>query len=362
MNNRLQSLDALRGFDMFFIMGGDAFFWWLGMLFPGTVLEMWARQMNHAAWNGFTFLDVVFPLFLFMAGVSFPFSLEKQRAVGKSDREICLRIVRRGLTLVLLGIVYNGLLQFQFDELRYASVLGRIGLAWMLAALLVVKLPQRAFFVIVPVLLLGYWALLALGSGVPGDVYAMENSLVGRIDRLLLPGRLHLGIHDPEGLLSTLPAVVTALLGIFTGQYVKSAVCGSGVRKAFVMFAVSALLLAIGWLWDTVLPVNKNLWTSSFVCVAGGFSLALFAVFYWIIDVCGWQRWTFFFRIIGINSITIYLAQQFVDFSFTSKALLGGFVSLLPESLHNLFYAIAYIIVCWLFLLFLYRKRIFLKV
>lgn len=362
IKGRLQSLDTLRGFDMFFIMGGEVFFWTLGALLPGTPFEDWARQMNHAAWDGFTFTDLIFPLFLFMAGVSFPFSLSKQQAAGKTKREICLRIMRRGLTLVLLGVIYNGLLQFQFDELRYASVLGRIGLAWMFAALLAVFLRWRALSACCVVFLLTYWALLVCGAETAAGAYTMEGSLAGQIDRMLLPGRLHLGVHDPEGLLSTLPAISTALSGILTGAYVKSARSTSEHRTALSMGIVAMLLFAIGWIWNEVMPVNKNLWTSSFVCVAGGLSLGLFALFYWVIDVLEWQRWTFFFRVIGVNSITIYLAQQFIDFSSTSNALFGGIIRLFPENMHYLVSTIGYTTVCWLFLLFLYRKKIFLKV
>lgn len=359
---RLQSLDTLRGFDMFFIMGGDAMFWALGALLPGTVFETWAGQMGHAVWDGFTFTDLIFSLFLFMAGVSFPFSVAKQRSAGKSDGEICRRIVRRGLTLVLLGVVYNGLLQFRFDELRYASVLGRIGLAWMFAALLSVFLNRRNLALCGVALLLGYWILLAAFPATPGGAYTMEGSLAGQIDRLLLPGRLHLGTHDPEGLLSTLPAVTTAILGILTGGYIRSARPGSGHRTALAMGIAAVAVLAVGWIWDGVMPVNKNLWTSSFVCVAGGLSVGLFALFYWVIDVLGRKRWTFFFRIIGVNSITIYLAQVFIDFNATSTAIFGGTIRLFPENMHYLLSSIGYIAVCWLFLYILYRNRIFLKV
>ena len=142
MNQRLLSLDTLRGFDMLFIMGGDAFFLCLGALLPGTIFADFAQQMGHKAWDGFALYDLIFPLFLFIAGVSFPFSLAKSRSVGESEQKTMLRILRRGLTLVVLGIVYNGLLSFDFENLRVASVLGRIGLAWMLAAFIYALLTQ----------------------------------------------------------------------------------------------------------------------------------------------------------------------------------------------------------------------------
>lgn len=362
---RLQSLDALRGFDMFFIMGGEALFLTLGALFPGTWMEAWGRQMLHVPWNGFAFEDLIFPLFLFLAGVSFPFSLAKQRASGKSEAEIYGKILRRGATLVLLGVVYNGLLQFDFATLRYASVLGRIGLGWMLAACMAVKFGPKVRVGVSVFLLCAYWLLLATveAPDAPGaGSLTMEGSIVGYVDRMWLPGRLHVGIHDPEGLLSTLPAVVTALLGIFAGEFIRSMRVASGTRKALFLLGAGVLLALLGQVWNLVFPINKNLWSSSFVCWAGGLSLMLLAGFYYVVDVLQWRRWTFFFTVIGVNSITIYLAQEFVNFSWTSRALFGGVIPLFPEQWQGVVGSVAYIVVCWLFLYVLYRKKIFLKV
>ena len=365
MNQRLLSLDTLRGFDMLFIMGGDAFFLCLGALLPGTIFADFAQQMGHKAWDGFALYDLIFPLFLFIAGVSFPFSLAKSRSMDESERKTMLRILRRGLTLVVLGIVYNGLLSFDFENLRVASVLGRIGLAWMLAAFIYMRCSRRVSAIIALAILLGYYALLTLVSApdAPGaSSLSMEGSIVGYVDRLLLPGILHLGIHDPEGILSTLPAVVTALLGIFTGDFIRTFQRWNGHKKALTLLLSGLLLIGLGYAWDFLFPINKNLWTSSFVCVAGGYSMALFAVFYWVVDVMEWRKWTFFFRIIGLNSITIYLAQHFLDVSKPIKTVFGGVLSLLPENMYALGYWACHIALCWLFLYFLYRQKIFLKV
>lgn len=359
---RLQSLDALRGFDMLFIMGGGTLLTSLAVWCPIAPLEAIARQMQHVPWHGLAFEDLIFPLFLFIAGVSFPFSLEKQRLAGRSGGAIALRTVRRALMLVLLGLVYNGLLHFDFEHLRCASVLGRIGIAWMLAALLFQYTTTRTRIATVAAILIGYWMLLALYPAPDGngDPFSMEGSLVGYVDRLLLPGQLYLGIHDPEGILGTLPATGTALLGMLTGEVVKSR--QSGNKKTLLLLAAGILLTLTGWAWDSLLPINKNLWTSSFACVAGGISLLLFALFYYVIDVRNCRKWTFFFRVIGMNSITIYLAQQFISFDYTSRALFGGVVAACPETMQPLTAAAAYIAVCWAFLYFLYRQNIFLKV
>lgn len=361
---RLMSLDALRGFDMFFIMGGDALFLCLGALLPGTFFESWGRQMLHVAWHGFAFEDLIFPLFLFLAGVSFPFSLAKQQGQGCSKGAVLLRVIKRGVLLIFFGMLYNGLLQFDFENMRYVSVLGRIGSAWMLAALLYVWVGRRWCVVLSLLFLFGYWALLALFSAPDAggaSPFSMEGCIVGYVDRMLLPGQLHLGIHDPEGLLSTIPAVVTAFLGIFTGDFVRNDAV-NGYRKSLLLALFAVLLVVLGLLWDMVFPINKNLWTSSFVCLAGGLSMGLFALFYFVIDVLEWRGWTLFFRVIGLNSITIYMAQQFVDFSKVTNAVFGGTVRLFPESLHSVLFWVGYIVLCWLFLYFLYRKKIFLKV
>lgn len=358
---RLHSLDVLRGFDMFFIMGGDALLLYFCWQFQGTWLDAIPPQLGHPAWHGFTAYDLIFPLFLFIAGVSFPFSFSKQQERGQSLTKIRLRIVRRGLTLVALGVVYNGLLSFDFENLRVASVLGRIGLAWMLAALISTLLQRRSRYILMGGILLGYWALLALVGAPDAEAgrLTMEGNIVSYLDRILLPGTLHNGIHDPEGLLGTLPAVCTALIGIEAGEAVRH---GKGTRSCLWLAAIGVLLIVVAWVWNFVLPINKNLWTSSFVCITGGLSLLLFAIFHYCIDLRGWRKGTLFFSVIGLNSITIYLAQQFIDFRFTARAIFGGAAGWLPEAWQGTALAAGYVAICWMFLYFLHRHRIYLKV
>ena len=363
-SGRLLSLDVLRGFDMSFIMGGEVVLICLASLFPG--LEFLGAQMGHSQWDGFTFYDLIFPLFLFLAGISFPFSKAKQLSMGKTKGTISLKVLKRGLILVLLGVVYNGLPEFDFATLRYASVLGRIGLAWMFASLLYIWFSRKWLLVFSGVVLLGYWMLLALVAAPDAPVGAsslsVDGCIVGYVDRCLLPGTLHNGIHDPEGLLSTLPAIVTALLGIFTGEFVRSKGIANEYKKVAVMLGASVALLAVGYVWNTVFPINKNLWSSAFVCCAGGWSLLLFALFYLVVDVLQWRKWAFPLRVIGMNSITIYLAQQFFDFSKPVNTLFGGVLKLLPEDYYALGWWCCYMLVCWSLLYFLYRKNVFLKV
>ncbi|WP_099465762.1 MULTISPECIES: acyltransferase family protein [Parabacteroides] len=363
---RLQSLDALRGFDMFFIMGGGPLFIALATLFPTPFFQAIAHQMQHVEWHGLSFEDMIFPLFLFIAGISFPFSLEKQRASGMTDSAIYKKIIRRGITLVILGLVYGGILSLDFENQRYASVLGRIGLAWMFAAILFVNTRTITRVWITAGILIGYWLLLAFVPAPDGngaDVFSMEGCLVGYVDRIMLPGHLYLKIHDPEGILSTVPAIATALLGMFTGEFIKLQKKEfTETKKVLYLLVVGLILVVSGVIWNLFFPINKNLWTSSFVCTVGGISMILFALFYYIIDVKGFRGWTLFFTVIGMNSITIYLAQRFINFSFTANSIFGGITKLLPETAQPLMGAVTYIAICWGFLYFLYRQRIFLKV
>jgi len=362
-NERLMSLDALRGFDMLFIMGLAGWIVALCQLLPsGGVTEWLAGQMSHVEWHGWAHHDTIFPLFLFVAGISFPFSIAKQRAKGKSKKSILYKIIRRGLMLVLLGFIYNGILTLDFPNVRYASVLGRIGLAWMFAALLFTNFKAKTCWIISAAILIGYWLMLWLIPNV-ADPFSFEHNLAGTVDRILLPGRLHEKTFDPEGLFSTIPAIVTALLGMFTGQFVQlSDKQVSGNKKALYMVLAAIVFIVIGWIWSYWFPINKKLWTSTFVLVLAGYSLLSFALFYYVIDVKGWSRWSFFFRVVGLNSITIYLAQKIINFRQITNFFFGGIVSLFPEDAGKLIYATGYITVCWIFLYVLYKKNIFLKV
>ena len=360
---RLMSLDALRGFDMLFIMGLTTWIVALCRLLPSSWLtDLLVMQTEHMEWHGLTHYDTIFPLFLFVAGISFPFSIAKQRANGKSEKSILYKIIKRGLMLVLLGFIYNGIFQFDFANVRYASVLGRIGLAWMFAALLFTKCKARDCWIISVVILIGYWLILWLIPNAP-DPFSFEDNMVGVVDRVLLPGRLYNQTFDPEGLLSTLPAIVTALLGMFTGQFVQlSNERISGNKKVLYMIIAAIVFIVIGWIWSYWLPINKKLWTSTFVLVVAGYSLIMFALFYYIIDVKGYKRWSFFFRIVGLNSITIYLAQRIINFRQITNFFFGGIISVCPEDVGKLINATGYIAVCWLFLYILYKKNVFLKV
>lgn len=365
-NKRLESLDAFRGFDMMWIMGFASILVAVCRLFPGGESCFLIDQMEHVEWDGLAFMDLVFPTFLFIAGISFPFSSAKQQSLGVSRGKMYWKIARRALILVLFGIISNGFLgHLDFAGARYCSVLGRIGLAWALAAVLYMNFGRTARIIVAAVVLLAYFLVLKFipapdGAGAP--TLSPEGNIAYWIDRQLLPGSFYKGTWDPEGLLGLFPATVTAMLGMFTGEFVRSDRF-SGSKKTLLMFVSAVALIALGLVWSIWMPVNKSLWSSSFVLVAGGIALAGFALFYWIIDVRGVRGpLTFFFKVIGMNSITIYMAMHFIPFGAIAHNFLDGLCGFCPSPIAALLIFVGDFALKWLFLLFLYRKRVFLKV
>ncbi|QJD96668.1 DUF5009 domain-containing protein [Mucilaginibacter robiniae] len=374
---RLLSLDALRGFDMFWIMSGETVVHTLAKATNWPLVVWMSGQLHHTEWNGITFYDMIFPLFLFIAGAAMPYSMQSRiTQLGVSNasqlpklikRQIYRNMLRRALTLVLLGMVVNGLLKFNgYEHTRFASVLGRIGLAWFFAGLIYLNNSVKGQVVWFAVLLLGYWAAMML-IPVPGygaGVLTMDGSLESYIDRLLLPGRLHDEVHDPEGILSTIPAIGTALLGMFAGQFLKyDSVNWSMLKKGGYLLLAGILLIALGTLWNLSFPINKRLWTSSFVLYVGGFSLVFLAIFYLIIDVAGYRKWAFPFVIIGANSILIYMASEgLIDFGHIADYLFGGLIQFVSSGWMAVCKAVAVTVVQFMLLYFLYRHKIFLKI
>jgi predicted acyltransferase len=354
-SHRLLSLDTLRGFDMFWISGGEDVFAILAKVTGWSWAILIAHQLTHPDWNGFRAYDLIFPTFLFMAGVSTPFSLGSRLEKGVPASDLIRKVIQRGLILVLLGIAYNnGIFHTEWHNMRYPSVLGRIGLAGMFAQIIYLYTGKTSRW-------LWFAGLLVPGCG--AGIMTMECNPASYIDRMIIPGRLHLKIHDPEGLVSTIPAIATGLMGIFSGEVLRTDPAKlSQNKKVFYLIAGGVVSLIISQLWNIVFPINKNLWTSSFVLCAGGCSVLLLAFFYWIVDVLNYRRWTLFFVVIGMNSIVIYMIGRYVNFEYTAEALFGGVLEFFPESVQAVGGVIAFIMVQWTFMYLLWRNKLFLKV
>ena len=358
---RVVSIDALRGFDMFWIIGGDFFIVKLADMVDAPWGEFLRTQVEHTAWHGFTFLDLIFPLFLFIVGLSMTYSMGKRIARGDSKRELYGQVIKRFLTLLLLGYVFNGLLDFQFGQLRHTGVLIRIAYCYLFTSFIMIHLGTRARIWLTALLLLVYWALMALVP-VPGHgagVLTQAGNLAGHIDRLLLPGKWYdYGGGDYLGVLSYITATASTMAGVLVGQWMRSGREDRVMVRGLVVAGVAAGVIAL--LWDLVFPINKPIWTSSYVVYAAGWSCLLMAVFYWVIDMKGYKNWAFPFVVIGLNLITIYVVQRLFNFGHIADIFVHGFIGKMGV-LEPLFYVACVFAVKWLFLYFLYRKRIFLK-
>lgn len=362
---RLYSLDALRGFDMFWIIGAEEIFHDLSEITNSPFWNALSQQFQHPVWHGFTFYDLIFPLFLFLAGVATPYSIGKQLERGADRNALLYRVVKRGLILVLLGIVYNNRLEIRpLEQIRFGSVLGRIGLAYMFANIIYLYFKKRGQMIWFVALLLGYWFLLMFNSapGFPIGDLSMEGNFVSYLDRSIIPGRLYRGIHDPEGLVATIPAISTALLGIFVGNLLKETPV-DGKRATAVRLAVlGVFLIILAQIWNLVFPFNKNLWTSSFVLQCGGISTLFMTAFYYLIDILGYKKWAFFFKVIGMNAILIYMSKVFIDWSYTTNALFGWLGQLVGDPYNAVVMVFCFIGMQWALLYILYKQRLFLRV
>ncbi|MEZ5040826.1 MAG: DUF5009 domain-containing protein [Saprospiraceae bacterium] len=361
---RLASVDSLRGFDMLMISGGGSFFVLLGGKTGLPWVDALAAQFEHPAWNGFTFYDFIFPLFLFIAGVSLSFSLSSARSKHLPHSDLYKKAGKRLLILVGLGILYKNapVPFFEPSQIRFVSVLGRIGIAGFVTTLLYLHFSPRGRIGWIAGILLAYYAALFLipvpGYGA-GDL-SFEGNLVGWFDRTFLPGRLLQQTYDELGLLTQLPALCLTMLGAFGGDILRSPDRDWQKIQKLGLLGIGGI--ALGLLWGLHFPINKHLWTSSFILLTGGMAFLSLGLFYAIIDVLGYQKWAFFFRVIGLNSLTIYLAYRFIDFRHTSRLLFEGIYRHSAESWHEIWQTVGALGLVWLFLYFLYRNRLFLKV
>ena len=319
---RLVSLDVLRGFDMCWILGlSDVVTKVLERAFPGNAAaQAIITQMDHVDWMGFRFYDLIFPLFLFLSGVSMSMALPKRLA--RDGRVSTVKhLLARAAIIFLLGVIYSGGLRNGVDGIRWLGVLQRIGIASAAAGMVSLWFGSRGLAASALALLLGYFAVMRFVPvpGVGAGSFAEGSNLANYVDQIWLPGHKYDGDHDPEGLLSTFPAIATALLGVLAGKWLSSA--GTAGRKAVGLAAAGVVMLGLGWAWHPFFPVIKKIWTSSFVLVAGGWSALLLALFYWAIEGRGCRRGLTPFLWVGSNPIALYLCAGFGFFTIIGRNL-----------------------------------------
>ncbi len=394
-SKRLWSLDTLRGFDMFWIIGGSSIFHIIARNTEWGWADVINRQLEHVEWEGLQAMDMVFPLFMFISGVAIPYAQSSRRQKGATKTDIIRKVVIRALLLLILGLICNGILSINlhtlinldwdrvrlnidfrsaFQDFRWFSVLGQIGLAYLFASLIVLytkSFMSRAAWLFG--ILLGY-AAIQLFIPVPGigaGVLTPEGCINGYIDRMIfnpdfLPGRLYgkvdgVQVFDPEGFLCIASATGITLMGALAGHALRRPDV-SGIRKTWQLAVAGIVFLGIGLAIAPWYPPIKAAWTTTFNLQAGGISLLLLAAFYLVIDVWECRKWTFFFRVIGLNAITIYMAPRVIDFRHAADFLFTGTASLFAEAWQPMVITLAVITLKWLFLYFLYKKKIFLRV
>lgn len=366
---RLISIDLLRGITIAFMIlvnnNGD------------ENRAFWA--LRHAKWNGFTPTDLVFPTFIFVVGISLVFSIEARLSKGQPRMSIAARAVRRSVILFLLGLVVNGYPYFPWESLRIYGVLQRIAICYLFGSLLyLISRHVRLQAILFVAVLLGYWALMRWvpvpGYGLPGRNIPLLDpnaNLVAWVDRYLLPGRLYAGTHDPEGLLSTIPALGTLLLGMMTAGWLRST--ATLQTKLKMLLLAAAIALAAGAIWGLAFPINKRVWTSSYVLYAGGWSLLVFTFCFWITEIREQRRDLFPWVVFGTNAITAYMFAELLQSTLNAvhvknhvtvqRWLYLHIVGVIPwPAWASLFYSLGFVAICFVPIAVLYQRRIFIRI
>jgi predicted acyltransferase len=339
----------------------------------------------HAEWNGWTPADFIFPSFLFLVGISLVYSFDARRQRGQTNQQILWHVFKRSLILIAIGLLVNASPIYGLDlhTWRFEGVTQRIGICYFFSAVLELWSGRRGQLLAFLVCLIGYWALLRFvpvpGAGVPGrDVPFMDQmqNLPAWLDRKLFMGHLYNGTRDPEGILHTIPAIGTTLIGVLTGHWLKSKRGASQLIGGLVISGILGMLA--GQFWNHWFAINKNLWTSSFVLFSGGGCLLFLALLYWVTEVRQWRgKWTMPILVFGMNAIAGFVADSLIygpGYTFTVTAANGTKMNWheaaqahleaagLSVANASLLYSVGAVLICWILLWFLWRKKIFLKV
>jgi len=336
--------------------------------------------LRHAKWNGWTPTDLVFPFFLFIVGVAMAFSFSSRLKRGESRQRLMGHVLWRGLVLFALGILLNGFPnQYHLASWRVYGVLQRIAICYVISAIFALWTNWRGWILTIVACLVGYWVLMRFvpvpGFGVPTrDIPLLDpdRNLVAWLDRQLLAGHLYESTRDPEGLLSTIPALATSLLGLLTGQWLRSARSAKSKAVGMALFGLTGVLA--GKILNLGFPINKKLWTSSYVIFTAGLALLCLALCYWIADIKQWRGpWTKPLLVFGMNAIAAFAlseatsswldqVQAAVGMNWQEFIYRRVFAHLASPANASLLYALAYVLICWAAMWVLYRKGIFLKI
>lgn len=357
-SERLISLDALRGFDMFWITGGSAVFVGLAKALGGP-LDSLSTQFQHVRWEGLHFEDLIWPLFMFIVGVSIPLSIEKRRAAGETKRSLYFHALGRAVILFIIGMaLQGGLFYWDLSKLHPCySVLHGIAAGYLISIAVVIELKPKMQAAVIGIFLLLYWAVIELipVPGIGAGVLTPDGNIATWVDQMVL-GRFHYG--ENTWFLSYISFASSILLGVMASHILKS----SKTEKSKVMMLASAGVASItaGLLWSIVFPIIKLLWTSSFVLMGGGYGYLMLALFYWLIDVKGYRRWAFFFKVIGMNSIAVYAATELFSFRRIGNIFVGNLL-LRIQPWDEFVSASVAVAIVWLILYWMYRNKSFLK-
>jgi len=360
---RVLAVDVLRGFDMFWIIGGEITFSALFTLLGGPFEKYFEPQMHHTKWAGFTFYDFIFPLFVFIVGMSVVFSLQKYK-IKKDYKSAYKRIFRRFLILFLLGILYNGGITNGIENIRLMGVLQRLAITYLITSLLFLHFNTKTLVGISLFILISYWAYLSFVPvphlGYPTLEYG--KNWVNWFDQQYLPFRMYKPLSEPEGILSSYPAVASSLLGLFTSLILVNKSINTK-KKAYYFIGGGLVLLLLGYLWGIQFPIIKKIWTSTYVLVAGGYSVLLFGIMYLILDIWQIKKWSTPFVWIGMNPIFIYMFVNIVWLGEFAERFVGtkdvfGY----GENLHKFFVVLIMLLLNIGVVRFLYKKNIFIKI
>ena len=328
-----------------------------------TGIDWLETQMHHVKWEGFRFYYLIFPLFMFISGVAIPFSIQSKIEKNVPERRLFIKIFKRLISLVALGLLYNGIFRSGFSDSRVASVLGQIGIAYFFAALIVIYVKSfraRLMWLGGILLSIGIVQLLIPVPGHGAGVLTPEGCINGFIDRLLLPGRMYRETFDPEGILCSLSATGITLMGTVAGNILRYKKTNDWQKMGYLS-AAGITAIALSLLLSTFYPIIKSCWTSTFNLLAGGIGFLLLSLFYLIIDHWGFKSWAFYFRVIGMNSIFVYLLNRIADIGRITEFFLGWLIKPAGEY-GDIVLLAGNLITIWLILYYMYKKKIFIRI